>query len=131
MAFDINRFRTDETKEVEGVWSELGDGARIKVARIGNPEWLKQRRAFEAPHRDALAAGALPQELSEQIAVKAMARSILVDWEGIYEGAKPVKYSVADAERLLAIKDFRALVMDLAVNQERFRLKTQEQDAKN
>jgi integrase len=44
------RFKTDRTKEVEGVWVDVGGGLRFKVARMGNPQYeqylMKRGRFF-------------------------------------------------------------------------------------
>ena len=40
--FDLSEeFGSNESASISGVWFELGDGAAVKVSRLGNPETQK------------------------------------------------------------------------------------------
>jgi hypothetical protein len=112
---DIRSFATDANKEVDGVWHDIGDGARIKVARMFNPAHQQVLDRMRKPHAAQLRRGSLPDETARAITVASMAEAVLVDWDGIKDGDTEVPYSKDKAlEYLKAYKDFAELVASLA-----------------
>ena len=133
MSFDIRKeFLTDEKKEIEGVWESIGEGCSIKVARANNPNYNKWFTRLTKPVRRQLRNDTLPEKKSEQILIKLMAKTILLDWEGMYEGGVELEYSEENAIRLLTeYKDFRQQVDDLSKSIELFRAEEDEEAEKN
>ena len=133
MSFDIKKeFLTDEKKEIEGVWESIGEGCNIKVARANNPNYNKWFTRLTKPVRRQLRNETLPEKKSEQILIKLMAKTILLDWEGMYEGGVELEYSEENAIRLLTeYKDFRQQVDDLSKSIELFRAEEDEEAEKN
>lgn len=119
----ISAFRTDENLEVEGVWVDIGDGGKVKVARLGNPNHRKVSQALGRPHQAQIRANRLRPEVAEKLGIQATAQAILLDWEGITDDdGKPVPYSQGKALDLLTeFKDFRDLVLEIAGEMETFR----------
>lgn len=109
---DIKKsFGTNSTLENEGVWIELGDGASIKVARMGNKENKAILKKLIAPHKMAARNDKLADEIWDKITVESMAATILLDWKGIEDDGKPLPYTKENATRLLTdYKDFREQV---------------------
>jgi hypothetical protein len=109
---DIKKsFGTSQTLENEGVWIELGEGASIKVARMGNKENKALLKKLIAPHKMAARNDKLADEIWEKITVESMAATILLDWKGIEDEGKTLPYSKENAIRLLTdYKDFREQV---------------------
>jgi hypothetical protein len=109
LIMDIKKqYGTSETLEQSGVWVDMGDGASVLVARSGNPDNSRLIKRLLAPHKVALRNGKLADDVAERITIEAMAETILLDWKGIEEDGKPVKYSRDAAIRLLTdYKDFR------------------------
>ena len=119
-------FATDEKLETEGVWHELGDGARVKVARLGNPAWQKEYNRLPQPIRNAAQNGRLKGPLAETFDKRnaaVLAKTILVGWDGMEdEHGQPLPYSVEAAEEALRdLKDFRALIVGFANGEAYFR----------
>lgn len=109
---DIKKsFGTSLALENEGVWIELGEGASIKVARVGNKENKALLKKLIAPHKMAARNDKLADEVWEKITVESMAATILLDWKGIEDDGKALPYSKENAIRLLTdYKDFREQV---------------------
>lgn len=117
------KYATDETLETEGVWVEIGERARILVARAGNPKHEKLVRELRKPHERRFRDGKLPDDLATKLAVEAIARTILLGWEGLEdENGEPMPYSVEKARELLTeLKDFRTEVAEIATEAEMYR----------
>jgi len=128
----FKQFATDDAKENSGVWCDIGDGARLLVARAGNRAYArmlardveKNQRALEAK-TDAAA------ELNTQIMVDVMARTVLLNWEGIQFKGQALPYSVDNAKMLLGVKDFRQLVNNLAGDFEAYRAAQETEQVKS
>ena len=126
---DLNQFKMDDTKK-QGVWVDLGNGAKIKVASADtgefSREWQKMVRPYESLGQDVSA------DVQESILCSCVAKHLLLDWEGISEGSKTLKYSVQNAERVLKeVPWFRARVVEEAKRLENFRKKVNEEIAGN
>jgi len=129
----VETYLTDKKAEREGTWVPIGDGAQVKVARIGTPEYRNRLRQLGKPYERQIRKGNLSPEINEQVTVQALAEVILLDWTGIEgEGLErfgvtvaadnSVPYSVENAKILLIeFPDFRDEVVDLASNVETFR----------
>ena len=75
---------------------DIGDGAKIKVARQGNPNHRRISQALAKPHRAQLnSKRGIDPKLAEQLVTQAIAQAILLDWEGLEDDAgKSIPYSV-------------------------------------
>lgn len=113
---DIGKtYGVNATLELEGVWSDIGDGASVKVARARNKEFTAEIRRLTKPHRLAMRKGALPDDMMEKFAIQAMAKTILLDWKGHTLAGKPLEYSTANAiEMLTKYKDYRETILELS-----------------
>lgn len=131
---DLNKFRTDQSLEQEGVWVDLGKSARILIARLGNKKYNGYVNKLMAPHRKASRAGGVDDSIAEEVLNKALAKYVLLDWEGFEEDGKPVKYSYDEAYRILSAEeysDFRELVVSLSSDMANFQQEREEEDLKN
>ena len=126
-------FATNTQAEEDGVWVPYGDG-ELLIARSPNNKfnqlvttlYSKNRRQIEAKTEAA-------KEKAEELMVEAMAKTILLGWKGEYtfQGAPLGEYSVEKAKKLLAIKDFRKMVDEIAADQGRYKAVQDEADAGN
>jgi len=115
-------FGTDQNKEKEGVWQDMGDGLKMRIARIGNPNYQKRFQALSKPHRRALRRGTLSDEIAEQLLIKCLAETIVLDWEGVEENGETIPYSVDNAIRILTdYPDLRNYVNDIANEMEGYK----------
>ena len=121
---DFNSFKTDLGREDGGVWVDLDATARVKIARTGNSRYRDLLRAKLKPHRRAIQAETLSDDIADRLLAEVMAETVLLDWQGLTENGEPVAYSTAKARELLsdpALKDFRELIGQLAGDMELFR----------
>ena len=132
--FDVFKvYATDEKKENEGVEVQLGGGASITVARMHNPRFSKCILAEHEKHKAAL--DALPEDgrrkLDDEIMCRVLSESILVGFAGLSFKGEPMHYSVENAAKLLAVKDFRVKVIEEASKLDNYRAVMDEADVKN
>ncbi len=130
----FSQYQTDEDAEVDGVWVDLGDGGRVKVARFGNPVHEKVMERLRRPYRNMLRSGRdLPKDIQDRLTIEGLAESILLDWSGLEdENGKAIAFSKKKAKELLTdLKDFRNAVSFLALEAETFRKEALEEAAKN
>lgn len=127
----FNAFATDLSKEDNGVPCQNGD-AVFMIARANNTAYNKIFMDLYEAHRQTLD---LKNEESDRISkvidLDVMSKAVLLGWTGnvTFKGEK-LEYSVANARRLLEIKDFRAWVMKQANTFELYRAVQEEADLK-
>lgn len=126
------QFTTDHQIEREGVWVQMDTVARIKVARIDNADFRELSRRLGKPYRQAARAGVFSDETATDIMIQCLAKTILLDWEGLSEDGQPIPYSQKEAVRVLtAYKDFREFVVSASSDAELFRAAAADGDEKN
>jgi len=117
---DLGQLITDTTAMREGVWIDgfMGD-ARIKVAKFDNPDY----RAYIQGHRiqEDATDGDQPSDALIDLMCKAMAETVLLDWENFTIRGEAVPYSKEAAYRLLStFVPFRNQVIMYASQQKNF-----------
>jgi len=118
----ISAFITDQRKENEGVWVPLGAGAQVLVARVGNEKYKQSFLRHSKPHRTQLRTGNLEEDAAQKLLNKVMAETVLLDWKGLEDDdGNDILYSTEKAEELLAIKDFRETIEEIANTRELYR----------
>jgi hypothetical protein len=131
----LSAIKSDPELEREGVWQDYELGIRVKVARMGNQAFDECVRKLSEPHLSGFRRNKLPSEVLERITKQAVARHILLGWEGIDgEDGKPLPYSEETALEILndpALADFYKFVLLAANEAELFRRKDMEEAAGN
>jgi hypothetical protein len=130
---DIKKtFATDSDKEKEGAWVEFGSECSVKIARINNPNYVREFRRLTKVHKQAIRRGTLDEETADDILIEAMAKSIVTDWKGLKEDGVEIPYSVENAIRLLKqYNDFREQVAEIASSIAAYQLEEDEDSEKN
>ena len=105
----------------EGVWKDYS-GARLKIGRAGSVEFLKAQEALERPYRKKIDRGTLSATVKRDINIRALARAILLDWDGVQDGEGNQVAYVEDigVEALLNDPDLLEFVMDIAMDNANF-----------
>jgi hypothetical protein len=121
-------FATDEKLEVEGRWFDLSKTAKVRVARSGNPQYIKLlRKKLDEKRIDLDSQGDEANDVAEKLMIDVMADTILMGWEGLEFRGKPMEYSRLNARLLLQVKDFRKKVSGFSESFEAFKVKAQEE----
>lgn len=130
---DIRKlFGTNRRAEEAGVWVDLGQGARVKVARDTSPAYRKRLQDVIRPYRGAIAANALDDRQAHALFAEAAAGTLLLDWDGIEIDGKPVPFSVAAAEQLMEeVPDFYKTIKSFAEDAALYREQHEDAEAKN
>jgi hypothetical protein len=127
------QFATDEKKEVEGVWVDIGDGAELLIARAGNKKYARLLGSEVEKHQRALdAKGDASDELSERLMVGVFASTILLGWRGDFKfKGEALPYTNENARKVLGVKDFRAFVAKLSNDIDAYRAAQEATAGKN
>ena len=115
----LDKYKTDKTAELEGVWVEMDAGVEVRVARLNNDKARAKRRELEKPYRNFRE---VPESVNEGILRKVVASTVLLDWKGLTDdaGAK-MPYSAAKAEELFELyPDFLNDVVSVSMARETF-----------
>ncbi|HMB31922.1 MAG TPA: hypothetical protein VKN82_08875 [Desulfohalobiaceae bacterium] len=127
-------YGTDLEKEVSGVWFSLSsiDGARVKMAKAGNPKYEKLLRKLYKPHSRLLRKGKdLAKSVQEEISTTLLVETLLLDWEGFPDAnGNDVPYSKGEARALLndpELKEFKEEVQGFAEESGEFALEMDEE----
>lgn len=125
-------FGTDSKKEQEGVWYDLAEGLRMKIARIGNPNYQKRFQTLSKPYRRSIRRGTLSDDLAEKLLIQCLAETILLDWEGVEDDGKEISYSIENAINLLKkYPELRNYINDIANELEGFQEEFKEEAEEN
>ena len=95
---ELNSIKTDTTKEVEGVWVQIVDDFECLIASIDSP---KYKRAITLSNKNIRLKGRVDEEEIEKENINTIPGNILLDWKGLTEGGKEVKFSVDKAKKIL------------------------------
>lgn len=93
---DIRKlFGSNKTKESEGAWVPIGGGIEVKVRRAGqaNKEFAAEQMKMLKPFSKQIAMNTMDMDVLRQINAKLFAKHIIVDWKGVSEAGKTVKFS--------------------------------------
>jgi len=116
----LDKFKVDPEKANAGKWFTFADDIEFKIASIRNPEYEAYIRKLSKPHSRQFKQGVGTEALEKEIAIKALARYVLVDWRNIEEldadgNLVELSYSENDAIRILnEFPDIFDFVVDVA-----------------
>ena len=119
MGFNIGKLKTS----TEGQWVDCGGGLRIKVARLGNPDYEEEIRKLAKPFMRQMRLGTMNVEDMEKLARKAVAKHVIQGWENLEdEQGHAIDFSKDKALELFeTYPDFYSIVKDVAGEAELFR----------
>lgn len=131
--FDLSEgFGSNKTAEVEGVWVTLGDGAGVKVTRMGNPQVQRAYRKLPRDIRRQVEEGTMAEGAATDFFSMFLSKNILVDWKGMADGGKPLpKYTMEEGAKFLKkYRRFRDRIWELSLDEDLFNT-GEEEDIKN
>ncbi len=129
----FSTFAVDEKAETEGRWVEYGNGVSFLVARANNNNYNRLLSSLYKRNKVALEAkGDAATALNDNLMVEVLAKTILLGWKGdIALKGEKLEYSVENAKKILAHKDFRRYISNLSEDFEAFKVEQEAEDAKN
>ena len=131
MSIDIFKdFATDTKAEEAGIWVPYAGDVEFLIARTGNKKYSRVfLKEYNAAKRILDAKGPTAEAKAEELNVSTLAQAILLGWKGDlkFQG-EALEYSVANAKRLLAVKDFARWVVTQAEDMSMFKLEKDEAD---
>ena len=92
---EINDILTDEKKLDDGVWFDYR-GGKVKIASWASKKYKRMKEALDKPYERQRRLGIKNDELDRvetENTCKAMARTILLDWQDFTSGGNPLIYS--------------------------------------
>ena len=111
----FQEFHTDTVAEETGVWREIGGGASLLIARANNRHYNKALADLYEKNAEALERNDdAADKLSTDLMIQVLADTILLGWKGVGYKRQPMEYSTANARTMLALRDFRTLVVKKA-----------------
>lgn len=134
MGFDLEEFAADETKELEGVWVyfDTEETQGLLIAEAWNENFMKAFRKFPRGFQNRARLGTLDTKTDRRTWHKLLAETILLDWKGISEGGKAIKYDPkVAAEKMTKYKKFLKFVWDTASEESLYMKEQAEEDEKN
>lgn len=130
MKFDLADFKTDTSKETDGVWVDFGGEASFKIASLDNAQFQKSFAAKKAPYDKQRKE--MTEDEMKDVMVYCLSRYIVLDWKNIFEDETQLSYSVEAAERVIGeIVWLRNRIIEEARNISNFIAEVNEEVEKN
>lgn len=104
---DLRKFAVDIEKEVEGVWVDIGDRTRLKIARANNPAYNKLFLKLSQPYSRMAKNGLMPENKARELFAEVTAKTILLDWENLELDNQNIPYSIEKAQEILQNPEFQ------------------------
>lgn len=131
---NIERIKTDEGKEIQGVWVDYILGIRLLVARSRNPKYQEELRNLVDPEMKDVRGDKLDVTVFANLLNTVRARTILLGWENIDKDGSPIPFSVEQSEKFFKdpeLKDFCAFVVAISENADQYAKEVLDDSAKN
>lgn len=128
---NINKFKVDTQKVNDGVWVDLGENARVKLARTTNKKYQEALSKKLKPYKNAMEAGNADYKAISKIIAECAADFIVLDWEGFTEGEKDLPYSRDKVIEILTTeeyKDFGEMLLNLAAERSTFQAEEEKEE---
>jgi hypothetical protein len=127
----LSSLKGDATKTQDGVWADYEIGLRFKIARMNNPRYRKHLAALKQSQLREVRRG--NPELILELTTQAMAKYLLLDWEGLDEDdGTAIPYSIGkSAEILRESQDIYEFVEETSMDSDLFKAEAREQSVGN
>lgn len=130
-----SKFATDVDLEKNGITLDLGSAGKFVIARAGgsNERFKRAIQRASRPFRRAIANETMEEKQADEIAAKAFAQTVVLDWSGVTgPDGKPLPFSVENAVKLFTdLPDLFAEIRRAAADGSLFRKEILEADSGN
>ena len=135
MSFDISKDKRDRKAESDGKWMPYGKGCSFLVARNNNSGYKGFISKALRDNADILESKTdleLAESISDDAMLQGAAEFLVLDWKGVTDNGKPVKYSVKKAKEILEEHDDLARkIVSFSTSRDNYLLARDKKDAKN
>ncbi len=134
MGFDLEEFASDEVKELEGVWVyfDVEETQGLLIAEAWNENFMKAFRKLPRGFQTRARMQTLDTKSDRKVWHKLLATTILLDWKGISDEGKTIKYDPKLAiEKMEKYKGLTAFVWETANEEHLYHEEQTEEDEKN
>lgn len=126
------QFAFDAELAETGVWFDFTDGSRLRIARRDNPRYREALRALAKGKERLIQLKAISESELHEMRMRALARGVLLDWEGLTRDGEPLPYSEANVVALLTdLPEFCVQVESCAEDLVAFRREAEQDAEKN
>lgn len=127
---------TDSDASENGKWFDdlfqPDSGVSVKLRRFSSKKSVNYRSRLLQKYKRHNNKGEYPPEIEERMLIEQMVECIIVDWKGILDNdGKEIVYSKDKALVLCKMLDFRAPLIQLAVDMDSFRAEERKELEKN
>ena len=130
-----DNYKSDINLRNEGVWINLSATESIKVRAFNCPKHVETLKKLTKPYKSQIERKVLDDEILEDLHMKALAQSILIDWKGIKdEKGKDLECNFQNVYDLLTNEtmiDLKAEVIFLAKERQTFVAEEEVEEIKN
>lgn len=103
---DLAELALDPDKELKGVWVPFDKQTQCLIARMDNPDFLEMRTALMEPIV-AQGKGEISDAEADEVLNKCIAKTILLDWKGLFMGGVELEYNYDLCLKILSDERFR------------------------
>lgn len=134
MGFDLSEFEIDPVKELEGIWVyfDIEETQGLLIARAWNENLMRTFRKFPRGFQVRAKMQTLDGKTDKKVWHKLLADTVLLDWKGISDEGKILKYDKKlVVEQLTKYKDLVKFVWETASEDALYHADQEEEDEKN
>lgn len=131
---NINKVKTDISKQNEGTWVEFLMGIRLKIARARNPKYNDMMRKLTENMRLDMREGKFDTKEFNEMLIMVRAHTVLLDWENIDEDDVEIPYSPEKAMEYFSnpeLADFYTFVVSISESAEAYKKDLVKESEKN
>lgn len=123
----------DKSAFEEGTWVAIGNGISVKVRSPQSAHSKAVRKKLEAPYAALTRGGKdLPDDIAENILIKQMAQSLIIDWSGVADGGLPIVATPETIEaQLRKYQFFREDVASVIAQRDTYKTHVTDEDVGN
>jgi len=114
-------YAVDSDAAEEGKWLVTREGFDVKVAKLGNAKFKAEVQRLQKPHLAVLRSSSDSSKLVNSITIKAMARTILLDWKAESDGVTIEYTPELGEEYMTKYTDFKEDVSALSTSRSNFK----------
>jgi len=120
----LNLGVTDAKAEIDGMWVDFpfNPSIKLKIARFMNHAHEQALKRLRKPYEGF--GKTMTDAQQTHIFLEALAETVLLDWKGVKEGSKVVKYTPEEGFKALndpAYRDFKEFVVSASADMNTFR----------